>query len=75
MLTEQQQKTSVLLSKKSREHFLPSIKESVSLKGQAKREEKVDCSTINMKELQNRLHKMRNSRIGKKILIINAYGI
>jgi hypothetical protein len=30
---------------------------------------------MNMKEIQQRLFKMKNSRIGKKILVINAYGV
>jgi hypothetical protein len=30
---------------------------------------------MNMKEIQQRLFRMKNSRIGKKILVINAYGV
>lgn len=30
---------------------------------------------MNMKEIQQRLFKLRNSKIGKKILVINAYGV
>ena len=75
LLTEHE-KTNIVIAKKSKAHFLPSIKESVSLKGEMKREEEEpDPSMTNLKDLQKRLHKLRNSRIGKKILIINAYGI
>ena len=30
---------------------------------------------MKMEEIQKRLYKMRNSKIGKKILVINAYGV
>ncbi len=38
------------------------------------KEENVETSLMNIKEIQKRLHRLRNSRIGKKILIINSYG-
>lgn len=32
-------------------------------------------NNLKMEDIQKRLYKMRNSKIGKKILVINAYGI
>ena len=57
---------------------LPRLKESAHSKiknGPSLVKEEYTENMLNIKELQKRLHKMRNSRIGKKILVINSYGV
>lgn len=67
--------------------FLPKLKERARSKKVTKSmaiKEGIGLSTIepveiplmmNIQEIQKRLFRLKNSRIGKKILIINAYGV
>ena len=64
--------------------ILPKIKESMVLNTGQRREVKIypfassilqDNPMMKLREIQKNLFKLRNGRIGKKILILNSYGM